>query len=172
MSNKTPDLGISPGKFSFLLFFSSFWWGLFFFTPFSASPADNVQRAAHHQTGLRGRIQHDHGLQRKPLLLRVPRVRAAGYGAGLLKFCAIVGLGEKTRPASVSPSGQLKHRLTSSKKRGVGAANNKGVARGEGVSAAGLEIMGRREGGHPVFIPGARRQGIIRMGNSSPGRSG
>lgn len=94
------------------------------------------------------------------------------FWGALLKFCAIVGLGEKKRPASVSPSGQLKHRLTSSKKRGVGAATKKGVARGEGVSAAGLEIMGRREGGTPRFHPGARRQGIIRTGNSSPGRSG
>ena len=79
--NKTPDLrilGVPPQEIQLFTFFLLF---PFPSTPFSAPPADHVQRAAHHQTGLRGRVQHDHGLQRKPLLFRVPRVWAAGYGA-------------------------------------------------------------------------------------------
>lgn len=95
------DLGGLPWEFSIFYLFSSF-----LSSPFS--PTDHVQRAAHHQAGLRGRVQHDHGLQRQPLLLRVPRVRAAGYGAASGPFATVpaVGDGGKTFVASVSPSGR------------------------------------------------------------------
>ncbi|XP_036252126.1 protein RCC2 isoform X2 [Molothrus ater] len=39
---------------------------------------DPVQWAADLQAGLRGRVQHGHGLQGEPVFLRVPRVRPAG----------------------------------------------------------------------------------------------
>lgn len=43
------------------------------------SPSDLLQRPAAGQGGVRGRVQHGGGLQRKPVLVWLPRVRTAGY---------------------------------------------------------------------------------------------
>lgn len=94
------------------------------------------------------------------------------FWGALRKFRAITGLGEaKSFPASVSPSGQPRH--PSSKNSGVGAAAEQGVAKRRGDFCSWLGNNGGQQGGHPPhFHPGAHPQGIIRMGNSSPGHSG